>query len=244
MRPRGQAGENDDPCAVAPPAAEEMSGLEVVDDLTFTIKTSEKVSNLPVRLGYTAFAPLPQAFFDDPEGFGQKPISAGPYMVENWAQNQEVVLVKNPEYAGEYPGQVDKITFKIYTDEAAAYADTVAGNIDIIDNIPTDVLPDEVWKDELAATRRPARPASSRTSGSTPRSTRRLPTRRSAPPSRWPSTARRSSTRSSPVPGSPPPAGSPRSSTATRPTSAARTASTTRRPPRPSWTPPAGTTAS
>ena len=45
-----------------------MSGLKVVDDTTFTIKTSDKVSNLPVRLGYTVFAPLPDSFFADPGG--------------------------------------------------------------------------------------------------------------------------------------------------------------------------------
>ena len=50
----------------------ELSGLEVVDDHTFTIKTTEPVSNLPLRLGYTAFAPQPDSFFDDPEAFGYR----------------------------------------------------------------------------------------------------------------------------------------------------------------------------
>ncbi len=141
--------ENADPCAKVPPKVEEMTGLKVVDDTTFTIKTTEKVSNLPVRLGYSAFSPLPKAFFDDPEAYGKKPITAGPYMVEDFTQNQSIVLVKNPEYAGEFAGNLDKITFKIYTDETAAYRDAVAGNIDVIDNIPTEVLPDDLWKDEL-----------------------------------------------------------------------------------------------
>ena len=35
---------------------------------TFTIKTTEKVSNLPVRLGYSAFAPLPGRVLRRPEG--------------------------------------------------------------------------------------------------------------------------------------------------------------------------------
>ena len=68
----------DDPCEGYTPKAKEMTGLKVVDDYTFTIKTTEKVSNLPVRLGYSAFAPLPDAFFKDPKAFGDKPIGAGP----------------------------------------------------------------------------------------------------------------------------------------------------------------------
>ena len=43
-------------CEKKPAKADTMTGLKVVDDHTFTIKTTEKVSNLPVRLGYTAFS--------------------------------------------------------------------------------------------------------------------------------------------------------------------------------------------
>jgi oligopeptide transport system substrate-binding protein len=144
-------GDGEDPCAGAgnAPKAEKMSGLEVVDPLTFTIRTTEKVSNLPLRLGYTAFAPYPEVFFEDPEAFGQNPVSAGPYTVEEFTQNEQIVVVKNPEYSGEYPGNLDKITFRIYNDSTAAYADVVAGNLDVTDEIPTNVLQDDIWMDDL-----------------------------------------------------------------------------------------------
>ena len=67
----------DEKCA-KPPKAKTMSGLKVVDDKTFTITTSEPVSNLPVRLGYSAYSPLPDVFFADPKAFEKKPIGAGP----------------------------------------------------------------------------------------------------------------------------------------------------------------------
>ena len=60
-----------------------MSGLKVVDDTTFTIQTSEPVSNLPVRLGYSAYAPLPDSFFADPKAFEKKPIGAGPFKLDS-----------------------------------------------------------------------------------------------------------------------------------------------------------------
>ena len=68
-------------CEGQAPKAKELSGLKVVDDTTFTIKTTEKVSNLPVRLGYSAFAPLPDSFFADPKAYEAKPIGAGPFQV-------------------------------------------------------------------------------------------------------------------------------------------------------------------
>lgn len=132
------------------PAAKELSGLKVVDDKTFTIKTTEKVSNLPVRLGYTAFAPLPESFFEDPEAFGEAPVGAGPYKVDAWDKNQQIVVSKNPDYSGEFAGKVDKITFRIYTDSNAAYNEVVSGELDITNEIPTDVLTDDQWLQDLS----------------------------------------------------------------------------------------------
>src|SRR5690625_2447351 len=37
-----------------------LSGLEVVDDLTFTVTLKEPAADFPDRLGYAAFAPLPE----------------------------------------------------------------------------------------------------------------------------------------------------------------------------------------
>ncbi|MEO9325151.1 ABC transporter substrate-binding protein [Nocardioides sp. C4-1] len=143
-------GEGDDPCADAgAPKAETMTGLTVVDDTSFTIKTTNKVSNLPVRLGYSAFAPLPESFFADPEAYADNPVGAGPYMVESNTPNDSIVVVKNPEYTGDHPGTADKITFKIYADASAAYADLLGGQLDVLNEIPTDALPDERWKQEL-----------------------------------------------------------------------------------------------
>ena len=115
-----------------------MTGLKVVDDNTFTIKTTEKVSNLPVRLGYSAFAPLPESFFKDPKAFGDKPIGAGPFKLDSWTKEQSIVLSKFADYSGDFGGKVDKVTFKIYQDPDAAYNDVIANNLDVTDEIPAE----------------------------------------------------------------------------------------------------------
>ena len=92
-----------------------MSGLKVVDDTTFTIQTSEPVSNLPVRLGYSAFAPLPDSFFADPKAFEKKPIGAGPFKMDS-ISNTEFVLSKFADYSGANQANVDKMTFRVYQD--------------------------------------------------------------------------------------------------------------------------------
>ena len=122
----------------------------MVDDYTFTIKTTEPVSNLPVRLGYTAFAPLPDAFFDDPKAFEKKPIGAGPYEVVKYEPGKSAELQKFADYGGDAAkGNVEKITFRMYTEVDAAYNDLLAGNLDVLDDLPTSALVGEKYKQDL-----------------------------------------------------------------------------------------------
>jgi len=129
-----------------------MSGLTVVDDYTFTIKTNAPTSNLVVRLGYTAFAPQPDAFFADTSqgktDFAKTPIAAGPYQIVT-NDDTQIVLKKFADYSGKYPGSVDQVTFKIYNDTSAAYNDVVANNLDLTDVIPSDQLVGDIWKTDL-----------------------------------------------------------------------------------------------
>ena len=143
--------DGDGPKKAPEPKETEMSGLKVVDDTTFTIKTTEPVSNLPVRLGYTAFAPLPEVFFEKgAKEYAKKPIGAGPYQVESFEQGDETVLTKFADYGGgTAKGNADKITFRVYDQTDAAYNDLLSGNIDTIDEIPSGQLVDDQWKTDL-----------------------------------------------------------------------------------------------
>ena len=137
-------------CEGQAPKAKTASGLKVVDDTTFTIKTTEKVSNLPIRLGYSAFSPLPDSFFADGgvEAYKAKPIGAGPFQIDS-TSTTETVLSKFADYSGAQKPTVDKITFRIYQSDEAAYADVVANNLDYTDNIPTDMRVDEQYVSDL-----------------------------------------------------------------------------------------------
>ncbi|MEA5052347.1 MAG: ABC transporter substrate-binding protein [Propionicimonas sp.] len=145
-------GEEEVNCDKAAPKTDKMTGLSVVDDYTFTIKTSSPTSNLPVRLGYTAFAPQPDAFFADSdakkETFAKAPIGAGPYQLVEKSDTQ-MVLQKFADYSGSNPGSVDKITFRIYNDTNAAYNDVVSNNLDLTDVIPSDMLVGDQWQADL-----------------------------------------------------------------------------------------------
>ncbi|MGY1713470.1 ABC transporter substrate-binding protein [Geodermatophilus sp. SYSU D01106] len=127
--------------ATGEPAATEMSGLAVVDDLTFTVTLSSPFSNFPAVVGYNSFYPLPTAFFDDPEGFGTRPIGNGPFQAsEDYVPGQGISLTRYEDYAGDDAAQADGVDYVVYADVNTAYTDVQAGNLDIVDVIPPDVI--------------------------------------------------------------------------------------------------------
>jgi oligopeptide transport system substrate-binding protein len=121
----------------------EMSGLEVVDDLTFTVTLKQPESDFPLRLGYTAYFPLPASAWEDIEAFGENPIGNGPYMLDGegaWQHNERITLVKNEDYDGPREAQNGGLDMILYASTDAAYADLQGGNLDIIQDIPDSAL--------------------------------------------------------------------------------------------------------
>lgn len=128
----------------------ESGGLVVVDDSTFEIHLKSSLADYPLRLGYSAYYPLPTAFFEDQEAFGENPIGNGPYMLDGegaWQHNEKIDLVVNPDYDGGRKPANGGLSIIFYTTQEAAYADLLGGNLDVIDAIPPSAL--QTYKDEL-----------------------------------------------------------------------------------------------
>ncbi|MFD2028236.1 peptide ABC transporter substrate-binding protein [Promicromonospora aerolata] len=119
------------------PAAETMSGLEVVSDTEFNVTLTQPEADFPVRLGYAAFFPVPESFNEDPEAFGEDPIGNGPYTLANWEHDRVLELRPNESYAGGATVENGGIDLLAYTEEDAAYNDLLDGNLDIVTNVPS-----------------------------------------------------------------------------------------------------------
>lgn len=88
-------------------------GLAAVDDQTLTITSTAPKPYMPgvVSLWY----PVPKHQFDK---FGDdwstdvaNVVSSGPFLLESWEKsNNTATLVKNPDYTGPWPAEVDKLT--------------------------------------------------------------------------------------------------------------------------------------
>ncbi|MEW2634371.1 ABC transporter substrate-binding protein [Streptomyces sp. NPDC048389] len=122
------------------PSAQTMKGLEVTGPLTFTVRLSQKFSTWPDTLGYAAFAPLPRAFFDDHDAWLAKPVGNGPYVVGSYARGSQMSLRRWDGYTGPDKAQNGGIDLKVYTDNNTAYTDLIAGNLDLVDDVPASQL--------------------------------------------------------------------------------------------------------
>jgi oligopeptide transport system substrate-binding protein len=128
----------------------ELTGLTVVSPTEFTVKLTSAQSDFPLRLGYTAFFPQPQAFFDDPAAFGENPIGNGPYKLAAegaWQHNVDINLVKNDDYEGGRVAKNGGLKIVFYATLDAAYADLLADNLDVMAGIPDAAL--KTYKDDL-----------------------------------------------------------------------------------------------
>ncbi|MFJ8580174.1 ABC transporter substrate-binding protein [Micromonospora sp. NPDC093277] len=142
--------DGDGPKEAPKPNKEEMSGLKVLDDWSFEVTLGAPTAVFPTKLGYSAFMPLPDAFFTQkPEDFGKKPIGNGPVKFVSWQDNVEVKLTRFDDYTLRDKVKIKDINVKLYQDENAAYTDLLAGNLDFLETIPTSALAGEKYKSDL-----------------------------------------------------------------------------------------------
>ncbi|MBU2668740.1 ABC transporter substrate-binding protein [Actinoplanes bogorensis] len=141
-----QAKDPDDggPEKAPEPKAKKLRGLKKVNNLTFTVTLTEGFAGWQSVMGYDAFFPLPKAAFSGDgvlnKDFGEAPIGNGPFKMKGtWQHDEKIVVEKVADFKGTIP-KVSGITWKIYQDLGAQYADLVGGNLDIETKIPIENL--------------------------------------------------------------------------------------------------------
>ena len=136
-----QAQTDDAGNVTAEPTATEMTGLRVVDERTFEVTLSGAFAPFPVTLGYSAFYPLPESFFADPETAGRQPVGNGPFQAdEEFVPGQGFTLTRFEDYAGDQAAQADTLQYRVYSDVNTAYLDVQAGNLDVAPDLPPDAI--------------------------------------------------------------------------------------------------------
>jgi oligopeptide transport system substrate-binding protein len=112
--------------------AKELSGVVATDNYTLTVTLNKPFADFAMIVAMVQCSPVPkEEVTKDPAAYAEKPIGNGPFMMAAaWSHNQEIKVVKFPDYAGTKP-HIDGIDFKIYADDATAFTDFQAGNLDV-----------------------------------------------------------------------------------------------------------------
>ncbi|MFE5700308.1 ABC transporter substrate-binding protein [Rhodococcus koreensis] len=130
-------------------AVEKVASVEEVDEQTARIHLSEPDNALLEHFSQV-WVPIEsqKALARGPQENCLSPVGTGPFKVESWEKQQQIVLVRNKEYntpspsAGHAgPAYLDKIVWRFVPDDTARFASLQAGEVDVIDVIqPQDAV--------------------------------------------------------------------------------------------------------
>ena len=76
----------------------------------------------------------------DPLNNAEASVCTGPFKLERYTPEQELVVVKNPNYWGTTPARLDRITFKFYPDDTTRALALRNNEVDLITDIPLNIL--------------------------------------------------------------------------------------------------------
>lgn len=131
------------------PTATTMTGLKLIDDHSFDITLKGPVPGFKAKLTYKAFYPMPAVLFTDLDGYGKHPIGAGPFEFQEGSADSGFKLVAFEGYTGPFKPSLKGIEQRIYTNGESAYNDLVAGNLDMLRDVPASKLVGDQWKRDL-----------------------------------------------------------------------------------------------
>lgn len=120
------------------PNFEDVVEITVVDERTVAFRLA--APNVAF-LDYMAMAVLPRHLLEGEDmqesAFFRQPVGCGPYKLESWDEGQAITLVKNEDYYKGAPN-IDRIIFKIVTDDNAKAVQMEAGELDLALLTPRD----------------------------------------------------------------------------------------------------------
>lgn len=118
-----------------------VASYDKPDQQTVVFNMAQPLSNFDALLaGELGYVVSPTAVEADPEGFNTKPVGAGPFVLEKFSPDSELVLVRNDQYTvSEVP--LDGIRFTWNPEQGASVDKLVAGETDMamLTSVPEEV---------------------------------------------------------------------------------------------------------
>lgn len=128
-----------------------VSSIETPDELTVIFHLSEPYASFPLNLIPSAIGVVPANAGPD---FSRYPIGSGPFRFVQQAQDEEVVIERNLEYAASAP-QLTRVRFRIVPDAIVRALELRKGSADLeMSSLSPDIIPVLARQPDLAVTER------------------------------------------------------------------------------------------
>jgi peptide/nickel transport system substrate-binding protein len=115
-----------------------VKGVEIVDPMTIRLKTDGPYPLLPTDLAQVAMLDKQTHEGASTEDFnsGKVAIGAGPFRFVSFRSGDRLELERNEDYWGPKPAW-QRVSYRIITNNGARMAAMLAGDVDMIDQVPT-----------------------------------------------------------------------------------------------------------
>lgn len=116
---------------------EVVNKTEIAGDYSFKFTLNRPDATFLSRLAFPVGWPVSTLSLSETEIGGDPeniPIGLGPYVIDSWTKDTELILTPNPHYFGDAPKN-DKIIIKFYSDSSSMLTALETGDIDIAHRI-------------------------------------------------------------------------------------------------------------
>ena len=117
------------------------NAIETPDDTTLVFNFYKPIPE-QLALFHTTLTPLPKHVWREVpsqefrhSSLNQNPLGAGPYVLQDWQKQQQIVLASNPKNNLPKPGTIPRIMFRIVPDYTVRLAQLQTGAVDVVENI-------------------------------------------------------------------------------------------------------------
>lgn len=119
------------------PLSGPISAITATDAKTVTITLTSAYTPLISELANFSNGIYPADFGGKTEEeFFENPVGTGPFVLDEWDPNGDISFTKNTHYWQDGQPYVDKLVYKLVTDDAQLQQQLQAGQLDIIDEVP------------------------------------------------------------------------------------------------------------
>jgi peptide/nickel transport system substrate-binding protein/oligopeptide transport system substrate-binding protein len=110
-----------------------LTGVKAIDDYTLEVTLQYPFAEFPTTVAHPVASAQPVDYIEEvgAEKYNRKPVGTGPFLVDEWKNNQYVHLLRNPDYWDtENAAYVDEVNMPIILESSTSWLEFQKGTVD------------------------------------------------------------------------------------------------------------------